>query len=285
MVCEFVFVGFDSCFVLFWLVVVHLLDDFPQFVERGENSFGEFVRFPPICCAVVMRCGESLLYLVSEGIAGTRYWRDLTMAWTEEKVSELKELWGSGLTTSQIGERLGYSKNAVIGKAHRLGLARAVPGNTGGSAGAGVALSPPSRRGGDSHGSNARAAGEEWVSLRAQEAEQSLRNARGGASGAKAKAGAGAAGGAGGTSGKGGQEVAAFRPRVSGGASGGASSASVAKKSGAEQVPVVRTGGRPCQWPMGTPKTPDFHFCGSPATEDSPYCPEHRSRAYVRKTA
>ncbi|MEX0807249.1 MAG: GcrA family cell cycle regulator [Dongiaceae bacterium] len=45
------------------------------------------------------------------------------MQWTDERISLLKQLWGQGLTASQIAERLGgVSRNAVIGKAHRLGL-------------------------------------------------------------------------------------------------------------------------------------------------------------------
>ena len=45
------------------------------------------------------------------------------MSWTEEKVTKLKELWGKGSTASQIAEIIGgISRNAVIGKAHRLNL-------------------------------------------------------------------------------------------------------------------------------------------------------------------
>ena len=45
------------------------------------------------------------------------------MSWTEEKVAKLKELWGKGSTASQIAEIIGgISRNAVIGKAHRLNL-------------------------------------------------------------------------------------------------------------------------------------------------------------------
>jgi GcrA cell cycle regulator len=42
--------------------------------------------------------------------------------WNDEKIGKLKKLWQEGLTTGEIGKRLGVSKNAVVGKAHRLGL-------------------------------------------------------------------------------------------------------------------------------------------------------------------
>ncbi|MBC7832732.1 MAG: GcrA cell cycle regulator [Hyphomicrobium sp.] len=45
------------------------------------------------------------------------------MAWTDERVETLKKLWGEGLSASQIAGRLGsVTRNAVIGKVHRLGL-------------------------------------------------------------------------------------------------------------------------------------------------------------------
>ena len=53
------------------------------------------------------------------------------MSWTEEKVEKLKELWGKGNTASQIAEIIGgITRNAVIGKAHRLNLSAKIKTRT-----------------------------------------------------------------------------------------------------------------------------------------------------------
>jgi GcrA cell cycle regulator len=44
------------------------------------------------------------------------------MEWTEEVIIKLRSLWSDGLSTAEIGRRLSISKNAVVGKAHRLNL-------------------------------------------------------------------------------------------------------------------------------------------------------------------
>tara|TARA_B100001113_G_C20714642_1_gene450905 strand:+ start:90 stop:560 length:471 start_codon:yes stop_codon:yes gene_type:complete len=46
------------------------------------------------------------------------------MPWDENNVSKLRDLWDQGLPTAQIGKLLGFTKNAVVGKAHRIGLER-----------------------------------------------------------------------------------------------------------------------------------------------------------------
>src|SRR6056300_1714892 len=47
---------------------------------------------------------------------------DTANVWTDERLEKLKELWTQGLSISQIGDALGVSRNAIAGKAHRMGL-------------------------------------------------------------------------------------------------------------------------------------------------------------------
>ena len=46
------------------------------------------------------------------------------MSWNDSNVARLRDLWDQGLPTAQIGKLLGFTKNAVVGKAHRIGLER-----------------------------------------------------------------------------------------------------------------------------------------------------------------
>ena len=68
------------------------------------------------------------------------------MEWAEETIVRLRTLWDEGLSTAEIGRRLGVSKNAVVGKAHRLDLpARPSPIRRDGSGPAAPRRSAPRR--------------------------------------------------------------------------------------------------------------------------------------------
>jgi len=47
---------------------------------------------------------------------------EMTIEWTKKQIEQLIGLWNEGHSTSEIGRRLGTTKNAVVGKAHRMGL-------------------------------------------------------------------------------------------------------------------------------------------------------------------
>ena len=105
------------------------------------------------------------------------------MSWTDERIEQLKTLWGRGMSASDIAEQLGdVSRNAVIGKAHRLHL-------TG-------------------------------------------------------------------------------RPSP------------ISRKNAPKGPTLLVMTDRMCKWPIGDPKTPGFHFCGSAVDLSTTYCPEHRTVAY-----
>lgn len=55
-------------------------------------------------------------------LAAGRAARSAASAWTDTRLLILEELWAAGHSTPEIGRRMGISKNAVVGKAHRLGL-------------------------------------------------------------------------------------------------------------------------------------------------------------------
>lgn len=62
--------------------------------------------------------GNALVVMVS------RYERNVGDGWTPERDAELKRLWNLGWTASKIGEKMGCTRNAVIGRSRRMGLVR-----------------------------------------------------------------------------------------------------------------------------------------------------------------
>lgn len=204
------------------------------------------------------------------------------MSWTEERTGTLKKMWESGATASQIAEELGgVSRNAVIGKAHRLGLkSRPSPVKANEKkkkAAAKPAAKPVAKK------PAARTAPKPAA---AKPAAAKPAPAAPSASGANASQPLPNAGkndlpkivsvGPGGflRQGPGDQQppIPPAPPRR----------LVPAKPSPeiADKTSLLDLSEKVCRWPMGHPGEPDFHFCGVAVNPGFPYCVEHCGRAY-----
>ncbi len=180
------------------------------------------------------------------------------MDWTPEVISRLRGFWADGHSTAEIGRRLGVSKNAVVGKAHRLDLpARPSPIRRDGI------QSPAARR------PSCRVAGPTLPPLSSNDAPPASAPVMTGAP----------------------TEVpveAPLKARVE--AARQTISAPVSRPvPRAVETPAPRqSGSRPfarmlaCCWPIGEPGTKSFRFCDEGATAGKPYCAAHAALAYVR---
>ncbi|MCL5778227.1 GcrA cell cycle regulator [Limibaculum sp. FT325] len=196
------------------------------------------------------------------------------MSWTDERVEKLKELWADGMSASQIAKQLGgVTRNAVIGKVHRLGLSNRVAGGA-----QTAAEDPPARPA----AAAARPAGD-GVSGRAAAAAA--------ADPADAPAPAAAAAPAGRPSPEAAAEAAspeqsrrepairdATLPRPPGPPTpeeeeARETLAEIEKM--ARRLDLLDLTERTCKWPIGDPTDDDFHFCGLPSVSGKPYCEHH----------
>ena len=198
------------------------------------------------------------------------------MSWTEERIDRLKKMWQDGATASQIADELGgVSRNAVIGKAHRLGLeARPSPVKPGDEkdhrapaasapAAAPVAKPAPVERPAPKTATPAADPPAPAQPTRAAPqrsgAEIQYRSI-----------------GPGGFVRQGpGDQQAPIPPAPPRRLVPAKPSPEVADKTS-----LLDLNDRICKWPMGHPGEPDFHFCGSPANPGFPYCVEHCGVAY-----
>jgi GcrA cell cycle regulator len=191
------------------------------------------------------------------------------MSWTDERIERLKKMWHDGATASQIAEELGgVSRNAVIGKAHRLGLEqRPSPVRVGeekeakkpGPAPAATAPKPMPKADAAPRPSPAAPAAAAATPSATPHREIQYRSI-----------------GPGGfiRQGPGDQQppIPPAPPRR----------LVPAKPSPevADKTSLLDLNDRICKWPMGHPGEPDFHFCGEQANPGFPYCVAHCGVAY-----
>ncbi|MCP5386380.1 MAG: GcrA cell cycle regulator [Novosphingobium sp.] len=196
------------------------------------------------------------------------------MSWTDERIEKLTKMWEGGATASQIADELGgVSRNAVIGKAHRLGL-KARPSPVKPNEKEAPAPAP------------AKAPKAEAAPRAAQPASRAAPAPRPAAAPSAAPTTDAAPAsppqprivsvGPGGFLRQGpGDQQAPIPPAPPRRLVPAKPSAEVADKTS-----LLDLNDRICRWPMGHPGEPDFHFCGEKVNPGFPYCVEHCGRAY-----
>lgn len=203
------------------------------------------------------------------------------MSWTDERVETLKRMWGEGQSASQIAKELGgVTRNAVIGKVHRLGLSnRNGPTEEAAEAPAAVEAAPV-------------AAAPEPVAAPVRPAAPAAAPAAAAAAPARPAPVA---------------EPAPApvhqppvpmmrKPIVPAGQplppqpalneispEALASVREVEKR--ARRIPLMELTERTCKWPIGDPATDDFWFCGLPSQAGKPYCEAHVGVAFQPMSA
>ena len=192
------------------------------------------------------------------------------MSWTDARIDQLRTMWSNGMTASQIADELGgVSRNAVIGKAHRLGL-KSRPSPVKAKESKAKAKAAPIKK------KAAPKPAPKPVPTPAPVAKAATEQPAPPASPSPPRTG----------------------PQYRSIGPGG-----FTRQSPADQAPLppapprrlvpakldpefeAKTGlldltERICKWPMGHPGEPDFHFCGEAVNPGFPYCVEHCGRAY-----
>lgn len=206
------------------------------------------------------------------------------MSWTEERIATLQKMWEGGSTASQIAEELGgVSRNAVIGKAHRLGLKSrpspvkanekkaatkkaaaprpAAPAKAAPAVRATPKPAPP-RPASDAVAQAARAAGETIPTQPIPNKSPDLPKIVSVGPGGFLRQGPG-------------DQQPPIPPAPPRRLVPAKPSPEIADKTS-----LLDLNDKVCRWPMGHPGEPDFHFCGADVNPGFPYCVEHCGRAF-----
>ena len=180
------------------------------------------------------------------------------MAWTDERVEKLKTLWAEGLSARQIAEQLGgVTRNAVIGKVHRLGLSgRATSNNSSTGGRAKTAARKPTKK---------RAAAEQPAKVAAAVGAEAAAKPQKSASATMKTA-----------------DDATAKPQPEPEVVNLKIMAPVDELVVPldERVGIESLREGQCKWPIGDPTHEDFHFCGRNQHGEGVYCEFHTAKAY-----
>ncbi len=180
------------------------------------------------------------------------------MSWTDDRVETLKQLWGDGMSASQIAKALGgVTRNAVIGKVHRLGLSNRGTASGGQTASGEAKKADKPARPGRPVKAAAEPKAAAAVAVAARPAPVMVRT----------------------------QPVIrdATQPRAPGlptpeEQAARATLAEIGKM--ARRLDLLSLTERTCKWPIGDPTEESFHFCGLPSAAGKPYCEHHVAVAF-----
>ncbi|WP_170604770.1 GcrA family cell cycle regulator [Ruegeria arenilitoris] len=180
------------------------------------------------------------------------------MSWTDERVEQLKKMWGEGQSASQIAKELGgVTRNAVIGKVHRLGLSNRATG-----------ASPAKSETKEKPAPAPKAEAKPKPAPKTEPARPSPSPA------AEAKPAVPARR----------QIIPAGQPLPPQPSANEISPEALAKvnevEKKAKKLLLMELTEKTCKWPVGDPATEDFWFCGLPVEAGKPYCEAHVGVAF-----
>lgn len=198
------------------------------------------------------------------------------MSWTDERIEKLKSMWEKGMTASQIAEELGgVSRNAVIGKAHRLDL-QSRPSPVKGTEGDGV-RSEPRKAAAKAKAAPVAVSPAPRAALAPPRAAapanvpQPVPTQPNAPTGAQLR-----------SIGPGGflrQGPGDQAPPATPAPPRRLVPAKIAPEY-ADKTGLLDLSDKICKWPLGHPGEPDFHFCGEKVNPGFPYCVAHCGHAY-----
>ena len=191
------------------------------------------------------------------------------MPWTDEMIEKLKKMWDEGLSTGEIGKRLGVTKNSIVGKVHRLQLvARPSPIKKKGA--------PSDNKKPEKEKAKPTIIPETKVADKAPKKEEKPVS-KTVSTPVQPKV----------------EPKPQAKPIIN-------TPNTTSKLKDPENfvnmsIPVMQTPKKPgdkltvtdldnhtCRWPIGDPKDENFHFCGAPVRIGQTYCEEHAAVAYVK---
>lgn len=197
----------------------------------------------------------------------------MSKGWDNATLKKLKGLMGKGLSTSEIGKRLGLSKNAVVGKLNRLGWNSKAGGTSVASAPAAKAATTKKTT------SVAKAATPAKKVAPKKPVATPKKTVTPTKTGATKKAGTAAPKKATATPAKK-TPVAATPAQTSKSKASSSKTLAMHQRIIQHSLEMANLKPNQCRWPIGDPDSENFHFCGETVFVGKPYCYEHCKQAY-----